>query len=449
VKSLRERNGVSSIEAKPQSLFNAKMGKQWPAHITGKHPRHKKKGKSAMRDKTPVKNSPSGKMTGSAANRKRLNRGRDNFQSLSPPLLRRVWATINEIPLTFLGVLALFSGAIILRMYFHRIGYMPTEVGALLTLFSAAAVIFFMLTLFSGAVLLYPALIARHTGVGPIRDYEVLVAELTALAAFLVFALLDDALGCNTGIGAGLYLLGTVLVILLYGNVYYGRLHWLAARGSLRHRLVDLFKYTAVMASVGLVTVFPLIVLQLPQRAWTSYVESKPELLPLGDTGIVLMWMSILLLNAACAKLKGRGSSLIFAAVMLFAAYAYLIWLPNAFGRESRFSDVVAIQLGIRLEGTSNLLVQEKSCEVLLASLVLKADSQIPKCKSGVNEVEAEVPARVGSTWFVGPQRINGVDVGSSGSSRVTLPDADVRLVVKNFPVKTEAKQAPRCSRSA
>jgi hypothetical protein len=389
-------------------------------------------------------------MTGSAVNKKRLGRGRENFQSFAPPLLRRIWATVNEIPLAFLGVLALFSGAVILRVYFHRIGYMPAEVGPLLTLFSAAAVVFFMLTLLSGAVLLYPALIARHTGIRPIRDYEVLVAELAALAALLVFALLDDALDCNTGIGVELYLLGAALLILLGGSTFYGRLHWVAGQGTLSHRLVDLLKYTAVMVSVGLMTVFPLVVLQLPQRAWTSYVESKPELLPLGDTGIVVMWMSILLLNAACAKLKGRGSSFIFTAVMLFAAGGYLIWLPSLLGRDSRFSDVVAIQLGVRLEGVSSLLVQEKSCEILLASLVEPEEGRArPSCHSGVNAVEAEVPARVGSTWLVGPQRINGVDVRGVGTPRVTLADADVRLIVKNPPLKPEAKQARRCSRGA
>jgi hypothetical protein len=371
-------------------------------------------------------------------------------QSFSPPLLSRIWTTLNEVPLAFLSMLALFAGAVILRLYFQQIGFMPTEVGALLTLFSAAAVIFLVLFLLSGAVLLYPALIARYVGMAlPIRDYAVLVAELTLLTALLAWAWLDAAWTCSTGISVAAYVFTTIFLILLCCNLYYGWLHWKAASGTRWRRAGDLGKYVAVMASIGLVTIFPLIMLQTPERAWTSWVESKPELLPLGDTGILLMWMSVLLLNAICAKLRGRGSSFMFAMLILFAAGAYLIWLPNVFGRESRFPEMVATQLGLRLEGTSNLLVQEKSCEILLASLSLGVKSEIPKCKSGVNQVEAEVPARIGSTWLVGPQRINGVEISKAEMSRVTLADADVRLILKKPPVKPGVKKAPSCAQGA
>jgi hypothetical protein len=349
--------------------------------------------------------------------------------SFAPIRLRRVWATMAEVPLGFLGLSALTIGGAILGAYFNSIKYIPTDFSALVAAFSAATVLFFVLLAAFSMGMFYPALIARislrrHS----VNGYEVLLAELAALSLVLLWAAVSDVIDCSNELGAFGYSSAIAVMAAGSGTAYCGWLHWQKCEGTIGTRLLRLTKYSLSVCGVGLMTVVPLLALELPRLAWQSYVSESPSLIPLAEIGVMSMWLLLLWLNAISLRLKENWQLFIF---MTTIAVLALIFLPHLLGRESRLPDMVAARLGIRLEGTSSLLIQEKSCQTLVASINSNGARKTSlNCQTN-NSVDAEVLSRIGSRWLIKPMRINGTDIGGSDLHSVTLPEADIQLIIK------------------
>jgi MFS family permease len=131
--------------------------------------------------------------------------------------------------------------------------------------------------------------------------------------------------------------------------------------------------------------------------------------------------------NARAADFRGPPA----AVWMFFAVVAALVFV--FFTGWRAVPTLLAERVGIRLAGTTTLLVPPQSCRLIASALSNgkdKSDGQLmATCEAPVSVVRAQVQLRWAGRMLLSIEMLNGVQMPRE-AARVTIPDADTHLAL-------------------
>lgn len=143
--------------------------------------------------------------------------------------------------------------------------------------------------------------------------------------------------------------------------------------------------------------------------------------------GYVALLLILVAANACAAAFKGPPS----AVWMFFAVIAAVVVLAVAGWRV--VPTMLAERVGIRLSGTSTILVPASTCRLIAFAISSEDDGLRDQlnasCDVQVSKVNAQVQLRWAGRMLLSVERLNGIAL-QKNAPRVTIPDAEAQLVI-------------------
>lgn len=348
-----------------------------------------------------------------------------------PVTVRRLFATLNEIPWGSLAALSAMVGGIVLFLYFRSIGYVPTDLSALFGLGITSSIVSLALLVGFAFVLFAPTWMYQHglmeidTSFKQASRMRVSVdlagLQFGALGVWLLKVAYNEFI-CN-GSPIGWLIVGAVFFV--WGIYSLSRLTKIP--NGFRRRLWS-FWYAILIGFCGVVPIVALLPIQL-------------ALAPSGDSAVwVLLGLFVLVIsfNAFVAPAFGSRTAGVFA--LAFAFYL-LIVVPLVGGNPVFFPTLVAQVLGVREAEIQELHVPQKTCQLLLSTIESSA-SQIVKCSAGDwGVVKAQVLSNVGERWLIEIRKEDTNVGGEANYLRVTIPQDGVQTIRQKMSVSNAVRK--------
>lgn len=337
-------------------------------------------------------------------------------RSLWWPVVRKLFATLHEVPIAALSALSVMTGAAVVHRYCMLIGYAP-EAGVSIS-FGAAVALVVLLGLTALWLLLQaPVWVPALYELPRLSFMEAVLTQCVAFSAFAVWTISRSTPAAWEWIG-GL----TAAVLVMAGAL--GRL--ILARGTRWWR----FALSVLAAATGCALVLGALVLILKLGVFDP------------DVAEWVFWLAalaVLSLTTLFNALPGLGKN---AFVVSVALVGVVLGVIGVIGRSGFIAEGAAAVVGLRIDGESQLRVNRAACLTLLAVVpVRKSDPRFkladeatgPGCRDYGNAVTARVDLRGGGRWVLQVRRINGWDADPE-APRVSLADSAVELVLRSMP---------------
>ena len=365
-------------------------------------------------------------------------------KSLWPLSIRRVFLSLNEVPWVSFTALSTAWGGALLFIYFHSIGYVPSDLSALFGLGVTTAVMSIGLLAFFAFSLFSPTWI-----------YQIGLADLKPAfqsinRKHLAIALAGLQFGC----------LGGFLLHFAYQQFNCNNLDvfWVVVGG-----LLSIWG----LSSLAYVIFIPA---DLKKRIWcgfcailiggcgtVSIVVLRPLQLALAPTGFLAdliffgLFAVIVFFNAIAALALVRMKVAVFS---LFVTVYLLLILPLWGSNPVFFPTIVAGVLGVRESKPQELHIPQKTCQLLLS--VVDPNSSLPlalKCPAGDwGVVTAQVLSNVGDRWLVQVARQKdkaaAIDEEEALQLRITIPKEGVQIITQTEHSADVKQDASTCKKT-
>lgn len=321
-----------------------------------------------------------------------------------------LWSLLGRVPYWATVGGAFVLGCALLMAYLVSIDYVPHELLSLLGLATLVSAWLALLWLFATVFLFGPVFTVMLYDVAP-PSMWVILAGLTSGTGLLLwgiglhrpFDLVLLAVGIAAGVACAVGL-------------------WLEQP---RRSFGQGFLAVAAMLLGG--ALLPLSVMLLaitagvsePSAQWSNGWRLA---------GYVGLLAALIVTNARAAGL-GRAPIGLW---MIFAAVAAVLYVAVA-GWQA-VPRILAERVGIRLAGTSTILVPAQTCQLVATALSpgnpKLSDGLVASCSAQVSTVRASVQLRWAGRMLLSVNQLNGIDV-PPGAARVTVPDGDAQLVLR------------------
>lgn len=343
-----------------------------------------------------------------------------SIRSYWPIVVRRLFASLNEVPWVSLTALSTLFGGAILFIYFRSIEHVPSDLSSLFglgvttSIVSLALVIGFALVLFSPTWIyqqgLSNSMVVHQKSRRFYMSVQLAGLQFGVVGVLLIYIAIQIS-ACDEdpfwwfSSGALLSIWGLYSLVLVT-----------TASVGWEKRLWSFW----VAISIGCCGVLPFVVL-------------RPIQLTLASTGdgafFVLIGMSafVIALNAFVAPKFGGSAAAVLAVVL---AMYLLVVLPLSGSNPVVFPTMVAQLLGVREVKPQELRIPKKTCELVLSALGPTRPSKDVNCSTREwGAVTANVLSNVGDRWVI---QIN-TQSASAGAGesylRLTIPNQDVQVI--------------------
>lgn len=364
--------------------------------------------KTAESHPMPIK--PSARM----AARKRSTQGPS--RSFWGPVVRNLFATLQEVPMAALSALSVIAGAAVVHRYCMLIGYGP-EAGVSIS-FGAAVALVVLLGLVSLWILLQaPVWVPALHELPRLGFTESVLAQGAAFLAFAVWTLARSASTAWVWIGGFGIALVAVAAVLVRRILATGA-KW---RGAALSALATSTACTLVLLTLIVILKLGVFAPEVPEWSFWLALLAAPCLLTV--------------INA----LPGLGKG---AAVVSTVFVGLLLGLIVFVGRAGFIAEAAATVVGLRIDGESQLRVNRAACLTLLSAVPVRQGDMPFKladeaagagCREYGNAVTARVDLRGGGRWVLQVHSINGWDA-EPAAPRVSVADSAVELVLRTLP---------------
>lgn len=359
----------------------------------------------------PMSIKPSARM----AARKRSTQGPS--RSFWWPVVRNLFATLQEVPMAALSALSVMAGAAVVHRYCMLIGYGPeasVSIG-----FGAAVALVVLLGLVSLWILLQaPVWITALYELPRLGFKEAVLTQLVAFLAFAIWIVARTTRDASGWIG-GLVIALAVVAGALFRLIRARRARWWRATLSVLASGTG----GCALALGALIGLLKLGVLDPDVPEWGVW--------------LALLAAPCLLTVINALPGLGKGASLVSNVFV-----GLLLGLIVFVGRAGFIAEAAATAVGLRIDGESQLRVNRAACLTLLSAVpVRKGDPPFKLadeaagagCREYGNAVTARVDLRGGGRWVLQVRRINGWDADPE-APRVSVADSAVELVLRPMP---------------
>lgn len=359
--------------------------------------------------------------------------------SLWRPKIRRVWITLNELPLAFIAAAAAVIGTACLTSYFRREGFTPFDASAVIVPAAFAGALLALYLIGLVALAFAPALAESQLPPGTIRRVDMALAMTASASLTIAGVLAYSTLSCGRNLGWTEWIgssVGAISVLLIGWRVV--RYPAVSSRGSTPPNRLRLI-YLGSMALMAFATLYVVVPLALAAIEVGRQLQQHLPVVGWADVVFFAAFVPAILLNSSFTNLPNATSRLIVGLMFVLAACIPLVF----FGNNSLIPQKVAVLIGIRSDDIVRLLVPSGSCEVVQAAGNLAKDVG-PKqvCRPGINTIDAQVRVRTSGRWLIEASAINDVPIKPTA---VTLPDKDTEMAVR--PPIAQGKERNACSR--
>lgn len=315
------------------------------------------------------------------------------------------WSLLRQVPYRSAAVSAFVIGCTLLLIYLVSIDYVPTDLLALLGL--ATLVSAWLVALWGTLTVLMfaPVFAVMLYGVRAPKFRLMLCGQSAASLVVMSWFLRDESAGhwvLSLGLAAAVVTLIWLIKEMPEPNV----------------EKVTL-TFAAMMLGGG---ALPLAVLAV---ALTGSAPTWP-----------MRWwlLACFLLVAVLHVVNARAASLNAHPVAVWAASAFVtaVVFVVAAGWQS-VPAALAERVGIRLPGTSTVIVPADSCKVIAVGVSMRDNASrealLASCDAAVSVVQAKVELRWSGRLLLAVEQINGMQVPKA-APRVTVPESGTQLVL-------------------
>ncbi|MBO9643770.1 MAG: hypothetical protein J7603_11695 [Pseudacidovorax sp.] len=337
-------------------------------------------------------------------------------RSLWWPVVRKLFATLQEVPIAALSALSVMAGAAMVHRYCVLIGYGP-EASVSISFGAAVALVVLLGLVSLGILLQAPAWMPPLYELPRLGFKEAVVTQSVAFLSLFVWAIATStpsAWEWIVGLAIALVVLAGVLVSLVRAK----------GAGWRRAGLGVLAAGMGCAPALGaLIVILKLGVFDPEVPAWGFWLATLAVL------GLIIV------INA----LPGLGKNAAFVSAALVVVGLVVIGVA---GRSGFIAKSAATAVGLRIDGESQLRVKRAACLTLLSAVpVRKGDLPFKLadeaagagCREYGNAVTARVDLRGGGRWVLQVHSINGWDA-EPAAPRVSVADSAVELVLRPMP---------------
>lgn len=322
-----------------------------------------------------------------------------------------VWKKMSRVPITLVLSGAFGLGCALLHWYLVSIDYVPTDLLALLGLATLVSAWLAFLWVFLTLVLFATVFVVMLYEVEPPRFPILLLGQTSGVLCMLGLLFRQHV--------SGPYLFAAATIVALFCFAQ------LLAERPARKAGPLAMSLLAMLFGGALI---PLGVLLLALTGGSTPAAWQWESRTWVAGSIVLLAI-LLLVNAKAVALK-HHPLVIWVATLFATAVVFM----SAVGWQA-VPTILAERVGIRLVGSSTLVVPASTCRLIAVGLALKDTAErvrmASSCEAEAAVVVAQVQLRWAGRWLLAVDRVNDVPV-PNGASRVTIPDEGTQLVLKS-----------------
>lgn len=367
-------------------------------------------------------------MLGHSLQRKAHDRSR-TARSLAPVGLRNMWVTLGELPIATIAAAVAAIGISNIWVYFTAVGYMPTDMGTVLSAATLSGVLV-ALYLLSMTLLTFAPAAMRHT----FPEHSLSFAESLSAIFVGIFGTLASLAISNyftcARLPQGWEIASLAIAIASLACIVRGV--------SLRHKASQkgypvVAAYLFAVSMMAVASLFVVLSLTEPAHAFANYSQIW------GDFLFLVLLILVLMLNAGLAVFASVGRQFVAGFLVVGFLFGPLMFL---IGSGSGVPQKIATIIGLRFADPVTLLVPRATCQVALGAATDPKALPIHEakgCVEGVNRLQAQVELRTGSRLLITVMQINGVAVQPS---TLTIPDAGTELLKTKVGASDPKKQS-------
>ncbi|MDM0089126.1 MULTISPECIES: hypothetical protein [unclassified Variovorax] len=338
--------------------------------------------------------------------------------SFWPQPLRNFWLTASELPLTALVLLATSTGLLSTLRYFNNIDYPLPDISSLLTsagLITAMAILLAM----SFAVLLWMPMAIPQICFGVrLPWYAIALVQIGPTTFFVGWSFfvsdwtnLETPLKWSILVIALVVLLGPMLLI-----------PWARAKATSWRERVSYGGAFLLLSALSVLWLAGGLNLLIQVVTGTSlFTTSDRAVMFLGIFSVATLFISGL---SALNLRKAFAIVLLGVIALLFTGSMWSAELPK----------ILATVVGIRIKGTSELIVSKETCvriQKIASAQAMKQNTEWkgPECVESGAFLRAHVQVHSAGRWLLQPYAMDGIDMPTA-TRRLTAQEAAVELVL-------------------
>lgn len=347
--------------------------------------------------------------------------------------MRRLFESIKEIPWVSLAAFSTLLGGSVLFFYFRSIGYMPSDLSALVALGGVTALATFGVLVVQTLSIFAPAWIYQMHGVEqaalnaeasrPFKLWELISLQCGGVAALFLWIAYAYYRDCEVVEWLTLTVGGVMLPFFLValGNIVTHK----GTRGARLNRLNTSWV-------IALFALLPFYVLYDIRGVFTGgWID--PFYLVLICWGVLVIGNSWL-----ATSLKWQGVFLL----TIYGMLVFFVVVSIAISGKSVFPTMVATTLGLRSDGPTELILPQETCKLVRDVMASEGGEPPLHCdESSSHRLRVQVLSNVGERWLIELDAKPEDQAEVRHQVRITIPATGVQRVRV---VRDEAPQERR-----